>query len=77
MKSQDKNKVSIFSFLDSQARMNPNETAFVLLGKGYEIIDTITYKELYFQSRAGLLHILIKMQKAISLYNCLISPSTE
>ena len=50
MKSQDKNKVSIFSFLDSQARMNPNETAFVLLGKGYEIIDTITYKELYFQS---------------------------
>ena len=30
--------------------MNPNETAFVLLGKGYEIIDTITYKELYFQS---------------------------
>lgn len=47
MKSQDKNKVSIFSFLDSQARMNPNETAFVLLGKGYEIIDTITYKELH------------------------------
>lgn len=50
MKSQDKNKVSIFSFLDSQARMKPNETAFVLLGKGYEIIDTITYKELYLQS---------------------------
>ena len=50
MKSQDKNKGSIFSFLDSQVRMKPDETAFVLLGKGYEIIDSITYEELYLQS---------------------------
>ena len=76
MKSQDKNKVSIFSFLDSQARMNPNETAFVLLGKDMKLLIQLPIKNYIFKV-AGLLHILIKMQKAISLYNCLISPSTE
>ena len=50
MRLQEKNKESIFSFLDRQARMRPNETAFVLLGERYELVDTITYKELYRQS---------------------------
>lgn len=50
MRLQGKNKESIFSFLDTQARMKPDETAFVLLGQRYEFVDTITYKELYRQS---------------------------
>ena len=72
MESQDKNKVSLFSFLDSQARMKPNETAFVLL---ILLIQLPTRN--YIFKVARLLHILIEMQKAISSYNCLISPLTE
>lgn len=46
MKSRD----SIFSFLENQAGMKPNEAAFILLGKGYETMDTVTYQELYLHS---------------------------
>lgn len=69
MRLQEKNKVSIFSFLDRQARMRPNETAFVLLGERYELVDTITYKELYRQSCR--IAFSIEKQKAILLYRCL------
>lgn len=74
MRVQEKNKESIFSFLDRQARMRPNETAFVLLGERYELVDTITYKELYRQS-CRIAFFSIEKQKAILLYRCLNNQS--
>ena len=63
MRVQEKNKESIFSFLDRQARMRPNETAFVLLIR--------LHTKNYIAKVAELLFFSIEKQKAILLYRCL------
>ena len=47
MRLQGKNKESIFSFLDTQARMKPDETAFVLLGQRYEFVVSNVERSLF------------------------------